>query len=491
LKRSIQKIEHPTFIVIFFLVGLLILFLPFVRTDEVPFLLLFLGRLHPLVLHFPIVLIILCLLLEATRFFHILRPGEGIVTLLLIAAALSTLTSIGAGFFLFASGDYAGDLIEGHFWAGAITGSLLFATLGFYFLYRRLERYYGLYLGALLLTSVSVGYASHLGGSVTHGKDYLTEHLTLLLNEESPVENKDESEMLVYDDMIVPILESKCYSCHNDQKAKGDFKMTSYQKIFKKGESGKPSISPGVPEESELLTRINLPDDHKDHMPPAGKTPLNPDEEALLTYWITTGAEEFQEVQPLRTADIGPVVERLLPALARYRRSARLTDIKDKVLHQELSELADKLFVIIERDSMSDDNLFAMAMKFPPAPFGNDQFILLKPYYEVFSKLSLTSSGIDDEGLYYVGKMTNLKSLFLQKTKLDGSGLVYLQGLSQLEVLNLSFTNVDDMALIDLLEIPNLREVYLYRTNTTKAVIDAIGRNRPHLKLLVEEGPYF
>jgi hypothetical protein len=257
------------------------------------------------------------------------------------------------------------------------------------------------------------------------------------------------------------------------------------------GESGKPSISPGVPEESELLTRINLPDDHKDHMPPAGKTPLNPDEEALLTYWITTGAEEFQEVQPLRTADIGPVVERLLPALARYRRSARLTDIKDKVLHQELSELADKLFVIIERDSMSDDNLFAMAMKFPPAPFGNDQFILLKPYYEVFSKLSLTSSGIDDEGLYYVGKMTNLKSLFLQKTKLDGSGLVYLQGLSQLEVLNLSFTNVDDMALIDLLEIPNLREVYLYRTNTTKAVIDAIGRNRPHLKLLVEEGPYF
>jgi hypothetical protein len=87
--------------------------------------------------------------------------------------------------------------------------------------------------------------------------------------------------------------------------------------------------------------------------------------------------------------------------------------------------------------------------------------------------------------------MTNLRSLFLQKTKLDGSGLVYLQGLSQLEVLNLSFTNVDDKALIDLLEIPNLREVYLYRTNTTKAVIDAIGRNRPHLKLLVEEGPYF
>jgi hypothetical protein len=130
-------------------------------------------------------------------------------------------------------------------------------------------------------------------------------------------------------------------------------------------------------------------------------------------------------------------------------------------------------------------------MKFPPAPLTNDQFRELKPYYEIFSRISLTSSGIDDAGLYYIGQMTNLKELYLQKTKLNGSGLVYLQKLENLEVLNLSFTQTDDKAALDLLNFPNLKKVYLYRTNTSKEVIDALTRYKPELEILQEEGPYF
>jgi hypothetical protein len=185
------------------------------------------------------------------------------------------------------------------------------------------------------------------------------------------------------------------------------------------------------------------------------------------------------------------VVDGLLPELAKYRRRAQVQRMRLKTLEAELQELSAKLDVTIRKDSLSDDNLFLMAMKFPPAPFTNDQFRELSPYFEVFSKLSLASSGIDDSGLYYISQMTNVRELYLQKTKLDGTGIIYLQNLPNLEVLNISFTKIDDKAALDLLKIPNLREVYLYRTNTSMQVIEALRKYKPTVRFLLEEGPYY
>jgi hypothetical protein len=140
--------------------------------------------------------------------------------ILLIAAAASTGVSIVAGFFLFASGDYSGNLMEQHFWAGAISGSIVLVTVALYFLYRGAPRFYPFYLAALLSSNMSVGYTSHLGGSITHGREYLTEHLEIIMHQPSTNEERPESEMLVYQDLIAPIFESKCLSA-NSLKAKG------------------------------------------------------------------------------------------------------------------------------------------------------------------------------------------------------------------------------------------------------------------------------
>jgi Leucine-rich repeat (LRR) protein len=87
--------------------------------------------------------------------------------------------------------------------------------------------------------------------------------------------------------------------------------------------------------------------------------------------------------------------------------------------------------------------------------------------------------------------MVNLEKLFLQKTRIDGSGIIYLQNLTKLKVLNLSFTKFDDKAAIDLLKIPSLQEVYLYRTQTSRQVAEALQKNRAGLKIYFQEGPYF
>jgi hypothetical protein len=227
-------------------------------------------------------------------------------------------------------------------------------------------------------------------------------------------------------------------------------------------------------------------------MPPEGKTPLMDSEIALLKFWVASGATDTLKVVEAQGVDtMTQVVKALLPELVKYRRRARIEKVRQQELEEELQQLATRLGIVIRRDSLSDENLFAISMKFPPAPFTNEQFRELSPYFEVFSKASLISSGIDDAGLYYIGQMVNLRELYLQKTGVDGSGILYLQKLPHLEVLNLSFTKVDDKSVIDLLAFPSLREVYLYRTNTSMQVIEALRKFKPEVRFLLEEGPYF
>jgi uncharacterized membrane protein len=492
LESSVRKFKRPAVFIAAFLPAILLLALPLFRPTEVPFLLLFFGRFHPLVLHFPIVLIILALLFELARHYSLLKLGDNFLKVILIAAAVTTLVSVGAGFFLFASGEYSGELMERHFWLGAITGSAIFITVGFFYAYLRDIRFYWAYFAALAITNGAVAYTSHLGGSITHGKDYLTEHLSVLGSELADAKSKAEAEMLIYEDVIVPVFEAKCFSCHNLQKSKGGLLMNSYANLFKAGESGRPSMTPGNPEKSELYNRVHLPFDHKDHMPPEGKTPLTKDEVSILKFWIEHDASDSLRVSDVKKEDtIGAIIERMLPELRRYQRNALIARTKAMELEADLREVATQLNISIERDTVSDGDFYTIAMKFPPAPFTNEQFRQLSPYFEVFSKVSLIASGVDDAGLYYISKMVNLKELYLQKTNIDGSGLIYLQNLPNLEKLNLSFTKIDDQSAIDLLKVPNLQEVYLYRTNTSNQVVEALAKNKPRLRLLVEEGPYF
>lgn len=472
-------------------VGVLFLLLPFLREVEIPMKWLFVGRLHPLVLHFPIVLIILAFLFEVASRFYRLRVGESTVLTILIAAAVATLLSVGAGFLLYAGGEYSGELMDGHLWFGSITGAMIFFSLALYVLHRVTSRYYFLYFFALLGTNLVVGYASHLGGSITHGEGYLTEHLQLMFSANGDQEMKAEGDMLVFEDMLLPVFEARCVSCHNPQRAKGGLVMTSYASLFKGGRGERPAISRDDPWESEVYRRVILPDGHSDRMPPEGKSPMSDPEIALLKYWIASGAADSLRVDAARDVDtLRAVVEKLLPAVKRYQHKAMISRMKHTELKENLSGIGEELGVNIREDSLSDESLFALSARFPPSPITDDDLRLLRPYREAFSKLAIASCGIDDADLYYISQMPHLRELYLQKNPINGTGIIYLQNLQALEVLNLSFTQVDDKAVLDLLKIPNLKEVYLYRTKTSMQVIEALRKYRPSVKFLLEEGPY-
>lgn len=88
---------------------------------------------------------------------------------------------------------------------------------------------------------------------------------------------------------VQPILEAKCYGCHQGGKAKGGLGLDMRTAALKGGESDGPAIVPGKPAESALFIRAT--GDPDEIMPPQGKgEPLNRAELATLERWIAEGA---------------------------------------------------------------------------------------------------------------------------------------------------------------------------------------------------------
>ncbi|MEP6735542.1 MAG: c-type cytochrome domain-containing protein [Chryseolinea sp.] len=479
-------------VVITFCVGILLLVVPLIHIESVPVFLLFLGRLHPLVLHFPIVLIMLALVVEISRQKFFTQKGDTLLYIFVGAASLSTLLSIAAGYLLNASGEYSGQTITRHLWGGAATGSAMFLAWSTLLYATKNSKFYKLYFILLVFSNVAVIYTSHLGGSVTHGEDYLSEHLDYMMSDSLISEERAEDQLLLFSDMVQPIFEAKCVGCHNAQRSKGGFRMDTYASLFKIGDSGNPGIAQGDTVQSEIEKRVTLPRDHDDHMPPEGKTPLTKEELSLVSFWIKSGAIDTSKVTAAKRNDtIRQTIQKLIPELQRYRVRTSIAKLKNDKTYHALEEVTRSLKMTCKKDSLTDGNLYTISMMFPPVKVTSHVFKELRPFDKTISRVSMASAGLQDDALYYLAEMANVRVLYLQKNALNGSGIIHLAKLSQLEVLNLSFNKIDDKSALDLLKIPSLRTVYLYRTNTSPQVIEALTKYRPELRILLEEGPYF
>ena len=91
---------------------------------------------------------------------------------------------------------------------------------------------------------------------------------------------------------IQPILNANCVECHGGVKAAGDVSFVYQDRVVNFiGDSGVPIVTPGKPDDSELIYRITT-NDEDDRMPPPDEhEALSDDEIALFKQWINEGAE--------------------------------------------------------------------------------------------------------------------------------------------------------------------------------------------------------
>jgi len=94
-----------------------------------------------------------------------------------------------------------------------------------------------------------------------------------------------DAEKLTYEDHIRPLLENKCFSCHNPDKKKGGLELTSYAGLMNGG-SGGAVVDAGNPEGSRLWTYSARKEEP--FMPPEG-APLDAKDLTLLSKWIAGG----------------------------------------------------------------------------------------------------------------------------------------------------------------------------------------------------------
>ncbi|HSI74566.1 MAG TPA: c-type cytochrome domain-containing protein [Lunatimonas sp.] len=454
---------------------------------------LLIGRFHPLVLHFPIVLILLTSVFLILGIFHTLFRHPLVIGSLLFLSCVSSGIAVVAGYLLFATDDYSGDMVLNHLWGGIWTGVGICLSTAIYLLWlekngKILSSFFYTALGA---TTVFLGYTSHLGGSLTHGQDFISDPMTALFPPKGMPE-KPLEEVLLYEDLIYTILDSKCINCHNENKTKGDLLMTNHDNLLKAGESGKNAVIPGNSAESELMVRVHLPASDEDHMPPEGKPGLSAEELKLLTFWIDGGAEKnIKIVELLDHPEVGPEINLLLPKIRKTQQRLFLEKEKFEEVHQELLEIAEPLGIEIMPDKDAEQLSFALRMTFPPKPFSTEELLKLEPYFPYFSSVSLASADITDDELFFISKMENLRHLFVQKTGITGTGLPYLHSMSRLETLNISFTPMKDGHALHLLEFPALKKIYFFGTPVKKEVIAALQAYRPDLEIVLEEGPLF
>lgn len=255
-----------------------------------------LGRLHPLIVHLPIGFIILALLLQ----WYDRKANEWpkIISLIYFWAGITAELACISGYLQYQSEGYSYDSVKWHLWSGIITAVFCFAM---YLKLAPKKAANFLVKAPISILSVVafvlISFTGHQGGNITHGEEYLVEPLPnsvksmlgyeVIEEKELALTEENWEEALVYEEVIQPILSSKCVSCHNPKKDKGGLLLHSKEGILKGGESG--DVLASHSEESELYARMVLPMEDDDHMPPEGKKQPTKEEIKLIAAWMDSG----------------------------------------------------------------------------------------------------------------------------------------------------------------------------------------------------------
>ena len=453
---------------------------------------LFIGRFHPLIVHLPIGILIFAALLEGVSLFQKNVSFRRAVDIALLIGAVSAGAAAAAGWLLSSAGGYNAETLWWHQWLGIAVAVLALLIWGI----RRSQRVdvsllrvsVSQWLLAALLLLLSV--TGHLGGNLTHGSTYLTEHMPKPLKEiiapgDTAVETRTLPATLdsvaLFAQVIQPILEEKCVQCHNENKTKGQLLMTSAAHLEEGGKSGE-TVLFGQPDESELYRRITLPRTSQKFMPPDNLPPMTSVEVELVKWWIENAPDYQAKVADTETEpnhrfllatylgmDASEDKEEVLPTVAEADPAALDALHEMKIVAKPLAQTTNLLTVsfINVRNSTPEQR-----QKYLDA--------LLKVKDQVYW-LDLSDTGLADQDLKVIAQMPMLKQLRLEKNAITDEGIVHLKELENLEYLNLYQNPLTDESLLVLSQLPALEKLYVWQTNITEEAISELSSAKPAL----------
>ncbi|SMC62012.1 c-type cytochrome domain-containing protein [Pedobacter nyackensis] len=431
------------------------------------------GRMHPMILHFPIVILMLAMLLEFFRFkeAYLKEPlYQSFTTGLLLSGALLSAVTVIMGLLLSKEEGYSGSVLQWHKWTGV--GLVFMASIIYW---SRNTSWYKVTLARVgaIMTILCLIAAGHYGASLTHGDNFVLQPVTAA--KELP--KVPLAQAKIFEDVILPVFSEKCLSCHNPEKAKGSLMMDNAAAIIKGGKSGKLFVS-GKPEISLLLERIHLPMDDKKHMPPKGKNQLSNEEIALLNLWIKGNGELKKKVVDLPAQDSLRILATTFlapPAATEQKYSFAAAD--EKTI-EKLNNNYRIVYALAKESPALAVNIYNKSVYKPEA---------LKELEEIKKQivsLDLKGLPIRDEELKTIARFENLRTLNLNFTNITGVGLKDLQALKHLSTLSLSGTKVNFSTVKPIMGINSLKKLMLWNTGFSDAELQRLQKSKKNLSVI-------
>jgi len=423
----------------------------------------FIGRFHPLFVHFPIALFLLVPILEIVGRSARLAYLRLSVNFVLVLATLGATWAAILGWCLGRSGGYSGILITQHMWGGVLLSLICWLC----WLLRTQLREFGVaYALALALGVGLVAWTGYRGGQLSLGRNHLTEHMPNALR--SLLGLEDSSAALAsrvdpntfYGARIHPIFAAHCISCHSADKHRANLRLDSYRALMKGGEDG-PVIRTGNVKNSDLFRRITLPVGHDDFMP-KGKPPLTADELKTIELWIGAGASDTLAVNAIMGAPTGPATttgaevkfEEIDPAAVAKLRAA---------IAPAVAQLQKKFPNVLEFDSRASGDLRLNA-SILGSKFGDRDLEAFASVAEHITVADLSRTAVTDHSAAAIAAMKRLRVLRLTDTHVTDATLLHLDNLNQLESLNVFGTMVTPAVLPSIAKLPKLSHFYAGQT---------------------------
>jgi len=441
-----------------------------------------LGKMHPMVLHFPIVLgcIIGSYLLftkNINKHIALLQLGS------IVNAFLASIVAI-LGVFLSQQDAYDTQIIFWHQWGGisiayfSWVGMYLIENNGLFHHTYRFRMFFAIiYLAVIFIFT-------HKGAQLTHGVRVLSWPENKAVSSITIQKINLDSNATVYERAIGPILQQKCVSCHGPEKIKGNLLLNTPENILKGGKDGHILMAQNG-KESLLIQRIHLPLTDEKHMPPDGKTPLTTEELLILTRWIQAGGNlQLKMSEIAKTDSLFMMVNQYQPKLGNQANNVKGGD-RNETNNKEFPDLkqynSNYCTTNYIYNGSSDIEVSFYQSKF----YTHDNLQKLLPIKDQIISLSMQNMPLKEEDIAFIAQLTHLKKLNLNYTFLKINQLSPLQNLKELNSISICGFNYDEKALTSFLQKAPIEKVQLWSNGLTSSQANSLVQQFPKIHFTI------
>ena len=424
----------------------------------------YIGRFHILVLHIPIGILLLAVLMDWLRQLPRFAHAASAVTIVYGIGAAAACVACVTGYILKITGEIPPDSVSLHQWWGLLTAILSLVCYG-------ASKYtsHNISKAIGLAMAVSLSITGHLGGSLTHGENYLSFSANRVETRYPAIDISKMDEVDIYKDIVDIILHNKCISCHNNSKARGELRLHSSEMLSIGGKSTKRIVGIKTKSVVQLIgDRISLPLRDKKHMPPLNSAPLSQEELDIFKIWAASEDYFDKKVKDFSQSEL--LEQHIIKWVNDFHNddSNNLDNSKNIPADIPQVNLPGIPMAVVEELRGLHVSILPVSRS---SPLINVSFVnvreISKRHFELLQEirlyilsLKLSNQILPDNAIQVIGGMQHLQRLFLDGTNVVDEQLKELKGMNELVYLNVYNTEIGQEGLRYIKGLSKLKNVY-------------------------------